>query len=162
MSKYRPSKLSAIVFNRDTKEVPSGPPPGIKIADLPAEAIAHMKSLFEKRPIWTRTALVNSMPPDYRHITKRVMPLHGYVATSGPWRGTWVKYGYDPREDPEARLYQIIDVRFVKTSRVFARAKRLIGVAESSQLVRGKSTYPVIDGDGTVEHSSTSTVDPST
>lgn len=29
----------------------------------------------------------------------------------GPWRGSWVKYGYDPRKDPEARKYQILDFR---------------------------------------------------
>ncbi len=34
-----------------------------------------------------------------------MLPLVSYVFQDGPWRDTQVRLGYDPREDPQARLY---------------------------------------------------------
>ncbi|KND00444.1 transcription factor TFIIIC subunit TFC1 [Spizellomyces punctatus DAOM BR117] len=159
INRYRRIKFTAITFNKSTQEVPSGPPEGVSLADIPNEALARMRALFQERPIWTRLALHNSMPPAYRNLMKRLMPIHAYVATSGPWRDCWIRYGYDPRRDREARLYQIIDVRFVKTPRAFARAKRLIGVVESAQLVRGRAYNPGEDREASSESELPQSVD---
>ncbi len=32
--------------------------------------------------------------------------------SNGPWRGLWVRYGFDPIRDPVARYYQALDVRW--------------------------------------------------
>lgn len=37
--------------------------------------------------------------------TKYLLPLVSYVFQDGPWRDTQVRLGYDPRQDPQARLY---------------------------------------------------------
>lgn len=42
---------------------------------------------------------------------KECLPHVAYYFTTGPWRSCWVRYGYDPRQDPDARLYQMIDYR---------------------------------------------------
>lgn len=34
-----------------------------------------------------------------------------YYFINGPWRISWVKFGYDPRKDPTARIYQTLDYR---------------------------------------------------
>lgn len=34
-----------------------------------------------------------------------------YFFTDGPWRCCWVRYGYDPRHEPEARWYQVVEIR---------------------------------------------------
>lgn len=34
-----------------------------------------------------------------------------YHFVNGPWRPLWVRYGYDPRKDPKARIYQTFDFR---------------------------------------------------
>lgn len=30
---------------------------------------------------------------------------------TGPWRSLWIRYGYDPRKSPEAKIYQVLDFR---------------------------------------------------
>ncbi|TPX55541.1 hypothetical protein PhCBS80983_g05232 [Powellomyces hirtus] len=138
INRYRRQKFSAIQFSHNDKVVPSGPPLGASTANVPPEALTAMRQLFEKRSMWTRAALLNSMPKAYHSFMKVLLPLHAYVVTSGPWRECWIRYGYDFRVDPEARFGQIIDVRFVRNPRSFARAKRLIGVVEPTQLVSGR------------------------
>jgi general transcription factor 3C polypeptide 5 (transcription factor C subunit 1) len=32
----------------------------------------------------------------------------GYAFTSGPWRDTVIKFGIDPRKDPQYRIYQTV------------------------------------------------------
>lgn len=39
--------------------------------------------------------------------SKYLLPLVSYVFEDGPWRDTYVRLGYDPRQDPEARLYAV-------------------------------------------------------
>ncbi len=46
-----------------------------------------------------------------------------YCVTRGPYRGSFIKYGYDPRKEPEARMYQTIDIRQAKTRRKDHQAK---------------------------------------
>lgn len=36
--------------------------------------------------------------------SKYLLPLVSYVFEDGPWRDTYVRLGYDPRDDPDARL----------------------------------------------------------
>lgn len=36
---------------------------------------------------------------------------YGYFQMNGPWRSCYIRYGYDPRKDSEARRYQILDFR---------------------------------------------------
>ena len=42
---------------------------------------------------------------------KYLLPLVAYYFNTGPWRNMWVKLAYDPRTDPTAVKYQIIDYR---------------------------------------------------
>jgi hypothetical protein len=37
--------------------------------------------------------------------TKTMLPLLSYTFGDGPFRDTHVRFGYDPRKDPKARLY---------------------------------------------------------
>lgn len=34
-----------------------------------------------------------------------------FVQLTGPWRSLWVRFGYDPRKHPEAKIYQVLDFR---------------------------------------------------
>ena len=34
-----------------------------------------------------------------------------YHFSNGPWRLCYIKYGYDPRDSFDARIYQVIDLR---------------------------------------------------
>lgn len=47
-------------------------------------------------------------------MTTSLLPLVSYHFTSGPWKTLWVRLGYDPRIDPEAKQYQCLDYRVPK------------------------------------------------
>lgn len=81
---------------------------------------------FKERPIWTRTSLLNQFTSAeardilkyrpftltcYHHLaehhfpsSKPLLPLVCYVFQDGPWRDTLVRFQFDPRKEPEARL----------------------------------------------------------
>lgn len=69
--------------------------------------------LFEERPIWGKAALCYRL----RHMqrvsirVKQCLPSIAYHFLTGPWRALWVKFGYDPRKDPSAKKYQVVDFR---------------------------------------------------
>ena len=73
--------------------------------------IENARLLFEERPIWTRRALRNRISQtDWKNIGnnqgKYVYQYVGYLFESGPWRDAIVKFGVDPRKDPNLRVYQ--------------------------------------------------------
>lgn len=66
--------------------------------------------LFEERPVWSKLALM-CVTGYNRDQMKYLLPAAAYYFVTGPFRIMWVKYGYDPRKDPSARIYQSIDYR---------------------------------------------------
>ncbi|XP_045766921.1 general transcription factor 3C polypeptide 5 [Maniola jurtina] len=74
------------------------------------EEFETVKKLFDERPIWSLNLIkyhtkikINSL--------KVIVPCLGIYMKEGPWRMMWVKYGYDPRKEPGARIYQTLDFR---------------------------------------------------
>ncbi|KAJ3091218.1 tau 95 subunit of transcription factor TFIIIC [Quaeritorhiza haematococci] len=146
INRHRRQKFVVVNFDAKWKTVPVAPPEDISahLADVPQASLDRIKALFEKRPVWTRAAVKNNLEPEDRKHLKALLPLVSYVVTNGPWRDCWIRYGYDPRKDVEARFYQIIYVRNVKDRRAQTqawRAKRLRGIGDSSDLVRPKLNY---------------------
>ncbi|KAI9508648.1 RNA polymerase III transcription factor IIIC subunit-domain-containing protein [Russula earlei] len=71
--------------------------------------VQRLEELFHTRPVWTRAALLNQFTPAQAreiHNSKVLLPLTCYVFGDGPWRDTMVRFGFDPRQDPQARFYQ--------------------------------------------------------
>ncbi|XP_029059447.1 general transcription factor 3C polypeptide 5 isoform X3 [Monodon monoceros] len=53
---------------------------------------------------------------------------------TGPWRSLWIRFGYDPRKHPDAKIYQVLDFRI--------RCGMKYGYAPSDMPVKAKrSTY---------------------
>ena len=46
-------------------------------------------------------------------ICKRCLSSLSFSFKDGPWKHTYVKYGYDPRGDPNSIIYQVIDVGMI-------------------------------------------------
>lgn len=66
---------------------------------------------MEKRPIFTKRALFNSIPGNDlaligQNMAKYAPQYIGYNFASGPWRDAIVRFGVDPRSDPKYRIYQ--------------------------------------------------------
>ncbi|CAN9240997.1 unnamed protein product [Alternaria alternata] len=94
------------------EHVPTGPRPG-----LPAERdltpymqslIANIRALLLQRPIVTRQLLYNRLGWDKRTKLRQAAIYCGYFFESGPWREALIRWGVDPRKDPEYRKYQTV------------------------------------------------------
>ncbi|UKJ87891.2 hypothetical protein MACJ_000333 [Theileria orientalis] len=74
--------------------------------------LEHLEKLFNRRPVWLRTALDEFLPKGYSNWKKRTsFSRICYIFSDGPWRGCMCRLGYDPRKDRNSRLYQTIDFR---------------------------------------------------
>ncbi|KDQ20732.1 hypothetical protein BOTBODRAFT_317063 [Botryobasidium botryosum FD-172 SS1] len=111
INKHRFKGLSAICIMYEDREVPQTAPQSIEgtVPAVKAALLARLKELFEQRPVWSRLALLNqfsALEAKEIHYTKSFIPLVAYIFNDGPWRDTLVRFGYDPRLDPSARIYQ--------------------------------------------------------
>ncbi|KAJ6805599.1 general transcription factor 3C polypeptide 5-like isoform X1 [Iris pallida] len=74
-----------------------------------------VSELFEERPIWPRWSLYERLIDDGLEVTenqlKRLLFRTGYYFSHGPYGKFWIRKGYDPRKDPESRIYQKVDFR---------------------------------------------------
>ncbi|KAK4768969.1 hypothetical protein SAY86_027119 [Trapa natans] len=71
--------------------------------------------LFEERPIWPRRGLIERLRDAglefSESIFKRCIINIAYYFNNGPFIRLWIRKGYDPREDPDSRIYQGIEFR---------------------------------------------------
>lgn len=76
------------------------------------QMVDQLRDLFERRPIWTRRALINNIP---QHVAisylRRALPYTAYYIRNGPWRDTLCRFGVDPRKNPEHGRYQVVQLR---------------------------------------------------
>ncbi|OQR71141.1 general transcription factor 3C polypeptide 5-like [Tropilaelaps mercedesae] len=72
---------------------------------------------FERRPVWTKSALSHELDLDRLHLKTAIVGL-AYCVSQGPFRLCWVRYGFDPRVHPSSKPYQTLDCR-VKASAGF-------------------------------------------
>lgn len=66
--------------------------------------------LFEERPLWSRTALQYRVKLTDTFL-RCLLSVLCYKFLSMPFKHLWVKFGYDPRQDPSSKRYQSIDYR---------------------------------------------------
>ncbi|KAI0376549.1 hypothetical protein F5Y04DRAFT_209826 [Hypomontagnella monticulosa] len=95
-------------INHNQYPVPEKPrrEPAMKIPD---GLLSQLHALMDKRPIWTRRAILNHVTGDFTDSVMRVaLQLVGYQFRGGPWRDAFIKYGLDPRPDPKFRIYQTL------------------------------------------------------
>ncbi|KAL2227983.1 UNVERIFIED_CONTAM: General transcription factor 3C polypeptide 5 [Sesamum indicum] len=71
--------------------------------------------LFEERPIWLKHSLAEHLLDQGLNIgnkmLKRLLFIAAYYFSNGPYLRFWIRKGYDPRKDPESRIYQRTDFR---------------------------------------------------
>ncbi|XP_051216577.1 transcription factor tau subunit sfc1 [Lolium perenne] len=71
--------------------------------------------LFDERPVWPRQSLYERLLDDGVQVStgqfKSLLFKAGYYFATGPFGKFWIRKEYDPRKDPESRIYQRIDFR---------------------------------------------------
>lgn len=74
-----------------------------------------VSEFFDERPVWAKESLTERLLEkgmDTRECTlKRLLFREAYYFLQGPFRRLWIRKGYDPRTDPESRIYQSVDFR---------------------------------------------------
>ncbi|KAK4104887.1 hypothetical protein N658DRAFT_521450 [Parathielavia hyrcaniae] len=99
-----------------------------------AAIITEMRLAMEERPIWTRRSMWNRLGARFAELPKNgglvrhCLQYAGYQFKGGPWRDALVKYGLDPRSDPQYRVYQTLIFKLHKS--------RVGSVGRSWQAVR--------------------------
>lgn len=86
----------------------------IRLSNHDKRLVNMVKKLFAKRPCWTRRTVRSMLKAEGVHLVQIDHHIFAHVAysfISGPWRDTLVRYGVDPRKDPEMRIYQTIAFR---------------------------------------------------
>ncbi|KAI9207693.1 RNA polymerase III transcription factor IIIC subunit-domain-containing protein [Polychytrium aggregatum] len=104
-------------------------PPPIDLSSFPKGIVEALRTLFSERPVMTRQAFLNGLSPMFRSLSvaviNKLVCQVAFLCLNGPWQHCWIRYGYDPRKDPQARFYQTIDVRSVRSDTGLAmRAQR--------------------------------------
>ncbi|EZA46895.1 hypothetical protein DMN91_005378 [Ooceraea biroi] len=117
-----------------TADVPAAAPRGIetamKVKFLHKLHLEQVRQLFEERPIWSKNAIMHKTQFTSEQL-KILLPSVAYYFMTGPWRIMWVKLGYDPRKDINARKYQTLDYRL----------KAMHGLGSTVRCKRNYSNY---------------------
>jgi len=104
----------AIFVTYDVDQIPTKPRDvalnQLKLKFIDQERFQLVKEKFSERPAWSKNALnaITGISPER---LKFMLPALAYYFTTGPWRNQWVRFGYDPRKDPTAAMYQTLDYR---------------------------------------------------
>ncbi|XP_031480597.1 uncharacterized protein LOC116250801 isoform X2 [Nymphaea colorata] len=106
--------------------------------------LSAITDLFNERPIWPRRSLhVRFLEKGLKVSNdqmKRLLLRSAYYFATGPFRGFWIRKGYDPRKDSESQIYQSIEFRVPKELRSF----EIIGAdGEGKQTWKDMCTFRV-------------------
>ncbi|KAJ3335721.1 tau 95 subunit of transcription factor TFIIIC [Gonapodya sp. JEL0774] len=168
VNKALPPRINARSFDPTSPlgEVPDAPPEKLlQVAranrvEVPPEALRSIRAVFDVRPVCTRMvvrSLLGTVPPvdypatswkpkeDHRRKLKILLPIVAYYMQTGPWNGCWVRYGYDPRQHREARVWQTVELRLGAAATSLMgriRGARFVGVVQHGSNREG-SVIPV-------------------
>ncbi|EFA82677.1 transcription factor IIIC-epsilon subunit [Heterostelium album PN500] len=116
----KPSTFASIQVCRfeSTDPLPTAKKTIDSIKTVQSMLVSHrvLQQLFEERPCWASVPLKDYYQKrggSLRYL-KILMPFVAYSFVNGPWRLCYLRYGYDPRVDQEARMYQGVDFRLDK------------------------------------------------
>ncbi|CAN8065164.1 unnamed protein product [Agarophyton chilense] len=113
----------------DVAQVPEAPGQGCSAPVIRGrsefeQCVQLIRRLFNVRPVWVRRALQEGIPKQLARQFKRVIPQVAYAFQgTGPFYQAWIRYGYDPRKDPNSRKYQTVEVRITNALIIAARAQ---------------------------------------
>ncbi|KAF1324666.1 Rna polymerase iii transcription factor, partial [Globisporangium splendens] len=70
-----------------------------------------LQNKLAEKPIWLRPKLFVGLDFLERRAARRILRKLCYVFVDGPWRGSWIRMGYDPRKSNDSAKYQVIELR---------------------------------------------------
>ncbi|MEO2190880.1 MAG: hypothetical protein ABGY24_00400 [bacterium] len=89
--------------------------PSFKENDRSLSPVGHaLRKIFLERPVYAGPPLAVMVASKMNNVVFSDADANAQLAklcyrfSSGPWRGCWVRKGYDPRKDPRAGKYQVV------------------------------------------------------
>uniref|UniRef100_A0A914RT54 Transcription factor IIIC subunit 5 HTH domain-containing protein n=2 Tax=Ascarididae TaxID=6250 RepID=A0A914RT54_PAREQ len=67
--------------------------------------------------MWTRIAILRRTGLE-DFLLKSLLQKYAFYILNGPWGRLWCRFGYDPRIDPKAKMYQSVMVTFRQHSKI--------------------------------------------
>lgn len=73
--------------------------------------VEALQNIFKERPVWLKSSLEielenKNISYSSSFLLKKVLSSIAYLFKNGPWKFTYCKFGYDPRSDKKAMIYQ--------------------------------------------------------
>ncbi|XVF53338.1 hypothetical protein PTKIN_Ptkin05aG0091600 [Pterospermum kingtungense] len=85
-----------------------------------------VSKLFDKRPIWPKVSVKEQLLEKGLSCSngtlKRLLVRVAYYFSNGPFLRFWIKKGYDPRKDPDSRIYQRTEFRVPEPLRSYVES----------------------------------------
>lgn len=72
------------------------------------------RTLVEKCSVWCRTQGVRVGTNQIATAISNFLPTLAFTYLGGPWMGLWVRFGFNPQEDPEGFMFQVITLKITK------------------------------------------------
>jgi hypothetical protein len=83
-----------------------------KLFGIPLFAIGYISLFLKKRPIWTKRIIEQYIPFSLKKYIKNLLPACCYrFKGNNPFKRTWVRYGYDPRQKKKTYIYQSLNIK---------------------------------------------------
>ncbi|CAJ2672435.1 unnamed protein product [Trifolium pratense] len=102
--------------------------------------------MFDEKPIWSKNSLTERLLDkglSFSHgMLRRLLCRIAYYFSSGPFLRFWIKKGYDPRKDPDSRVYQRIDYRVPVPLRSFCDTHRANKLNQRWEDICAFRTFP--------------------
>ncbi|KAM0756576.1 hypothetical protein T439DRAFT_376745 [Meredithblackwellia eburnea MCA 4105] len=137
-NRWKGRPMITIAFSSPSSDIPGGPNAElIKLRKaVTDDTERELAECFEMRKVWTRTALLNNVSIEAKRMAsnhKHLCSLVGYTFSDGPFRDLIIKWGYDPRVDPEARFYQHITLRNITSNRAKKNESKMKDLATGKE-----------------------------
>ncbi|GFQ00991.1 general transcription factor 3c polypeptide 5 [Phtheirospermum japonicum] len=102
--------------------------------------------LFDERPIWVKHSLAEHLLARginvVNNVLKRLLFIAAYYFSNGPYLRFWIRKGYDPRKDPESRIYQRTDFRVPPSLRSYCDTNEISGLKCSWEDICSFRVFP--------------------
>ncbi|RLN63332.1 hypothetical protein BBJ28_00013358 [Nothophytophthora sp. Chile5] len=160
-SAKKPSSTMTYLNFHDATAAPAGPKPdqpvvrrrpvGAQDDGVDSHVLEVLQTKLAHKPVWLRAKLFDGLDALERRAARRLLRKLCYVFVDGPWRGSWIRMGYDPRLPEvleEASRYQVVELRNNRelvhakvTHPSRKRTKKFTGASSGGTTGNGDSTH---------------------
>jgi hypothetical protein len=107
-----------------------------KLFGVPLFAIGYISLFLKKRPIWTKRIIEQYIPFSLKKFIKNLLPACCFrFKSNNPFKRTWIRYGYDPRQKKKTYIYQSLNTK--KVNNKYKKKK----ISEKKRIYNPKNKY---------------------